>query len=116
MAAPLRPSTPGAEILIPDDLITSVISTGAHSRFESYSGFRDDGGNDTGLQGELQRLGVKDLIIYGLATDYCVKATVLHALELNYRVKLLLDLSRGVAPDTTRAAIDDMKAAGAEIG
>jgi nicotinamidase/pyrazinamidase len=107
--------TPGADILIPDDLITSVISTGAHSRFESYSGFRDDGGNDTGLQGELQRLGIKDLIIYGLATDYCVKATVLHALELNYRVKLLLDLSRGVAPDTTRAAIDEMKAAGAEI-
>jgi nicotinamidase/pyrazinamidase len=107
--------TPGADILIPEDLITSIISTGAHSRFESYSGFRDDGGNDTGLQGLLEKLGTKALIIYGLATDYCVKATVLHALELNYRVKLLLDLSRGVAPDTTRTAIEEMKAAGAEI-
>jgi nicotinamidase/pyrazinamidase len=107
--------TPGADILIPEDLITSIISTGAHSRFESYSGFRDDGGNDTGLQGLLEKLGTKNLIIYGLATDYCVKATVLHALELKYRVKLLLDLSRGVAPDTTRAAIEEMKAAGAEI-
>jgi nicotinamidase/pyrazinamidase len=107
--------TPGADILIPEDLITSIISTGAHSRFESYSGFRDDGGNDTGLQGLLEKLGTKALIIYGLATDYCVKATVLHALELKYQVKLLLDLSRGVAPDTTRTAIEEMKAAGAEI-
>ena len=36
--------TPGAEILIPPDLITAVISTGDRSEFESYSGFRDDGG------------------------------------------------------------------------
>jgi nicotinamidase/pyrazinamidase len=107
--------TPGAEILIPEDLITSVISTGSHPRFESYSGFRDDGSNDTGLQGELEKLGIAELIVYGLATDYCVRATVLHALELEYQVKLLLDLSRGVAPDTTRAAIEEMKAAGAEI-
>jgi nicotinamidase/pyrazinamidase len=107
--------TPGAEILIPEDLITSVISTGSHPRFESYSGFRDDGSNDTGLQGELEKLGITELIVYGLATDYCVRATVLHALELEYQVKLLLDLSRGVAPDTTRAAIEEMKAAGAEI-
>jgi nicotinamidase/pyrazinamidase len=107
--------TPGADILIPEDMITSVISTGTHSRFESYSGFRDDGGNDTGLRGPLEKLGIKELVIYGLATDYCVKATVLHALELKYRVKLLLDLSRGVAPDTTRAAVEEMKDASAEI-
>jgi nicotinamidase/pyrazinamidase len=107
--------TPGADILIPEDLITSVISTAARSEFESYSSFRDDGGNDTGLQGLLEERGAKELVIYGLATDYCVKETVLHALELKYRVKLLLDLCRGVAPDTARAAIEAMKAAGAEI-
>jgi nicotinamidase/pyrazinamidase len=107
--------TPGADILIPEDLLTQVVSTGTHSRFESYSGFRDDGGNDTGLKAILDSYGVKELIIYGLATDYCVRATVLHALEEKYRVKLLLDLSRGVNPDTAAAAIEEMKAAGAQI-
>lgn len=107
--------TPGSDILIPRDLLTSVVSTGTFSNFESYSGFRDDGGNDTGLKAILDSFDVKELIIFGLAIDYCVRATVLHGLEENYRVKLLLELSRGVNPETTRSAIEEMRAAGAEI-
>jgi len=107
--------TPGARILLPSDVMTFVISKGMLSNFDSYSAFRDDGGNDTGLQQVLEQLGVRDVVVYGLAVDYCVKATALHALEHGYRVKVLLDLSRGVAADTTLGAIREMKAAGAVI-
>ncbi len=107
--------TPGAEILIPPDLITAVISTGDRSEFESYSGFRDDGGRDTGLKGHLEQIGAKDLIIFGLATDYCVKATVLHAIEEGYTVTLLASLSRGITPEGTKAAVEKMISAGAKI-
>jgi nicotinamidase/pyrazinamidase len=107
--------TPGAEILIPPDLITAVISTGDRSEFESYSGFRDDGGRDTGLKRHLEQIGAKDLIIFGLATDYCVKATAIHALEEGYGVTLLAGLSRGITPEGTKAALAEMKSAGAAI-
>ncbi|MBI5250254.1 MAG: isochorismatase family protein [Desulfomonile tiedjei] len=107
--------TPGAAILIPSELITAVVSTGDRSEFESYSGFRDDGGRDTGLKELLEKVGARNLIVFGLATDYCVKATVLHALEDGFRVTLVSGLSRGITPEGTEAALAEMEAAGAEI-
>jgi nicotinamidase/pyrazinamidase len=107
--------TPGAEILIPSELFTRVVQTGSRPEFDSYSGFRDDGGNDTGLKAVLETLGAKRLIIFGLATDYCVRATVLHALEEGFRVKLVLRLSKGITPEGTRAAVEEMRERGAVI-
>jgi hypothetical protein len=49
--------------------------------------------------------GIKHLIVYGLATDYCVKSSVMDALALGYSVIVVEDLLRGVAPDTSAAAI-----------
>ena len=83
--------------------------------FDSYSGFADDGGHKTELERLLQRDGIKKLIIYGLATVYCVNATVMDALEAGYRVELMVDLCRGVDPETTAGAIKQMEAAGAGI-
>ena len=68
-----------------------------------------------GSKVSLKNIGARSLIIYGLATDYCVCATVLHALEENFDVTLLLGLSRGITPEGTRTAIEEMKAAGAKI-
>lgn len=51
-------------------------------------------------------------MVFGLATDYCVKATALDALAEGYNVAFIESLSRGVAPDTTTAAIEEMKNAG----
>jgi nicotinamidase/pyrazinamidase len=107
--------TPGAEILIPPDLITAVVSTGDRSEFESYSGFRDDGGRESGLKQLLQDVGAKELIVYGLATDYCVRATVLHALEEGFGVTLLAGLSRGITPEGTKEALEEIQTAGAKI-
>jgi len=107
--------TPGAKILLPSDLITAVISTADRPDAESYSGFRDDLGRESGLKSLLEELGVKDLIVYGLATDYCVQATVMHAREEGYEVTFIKSLSRGITPEGTEAAIEEMKAAGVKI-
>jgi nicotinamidase/pyrazinamidase len=55
--------------------------------------------------------------VRGLATDYCVKFTVLDALQLGYVTHVLLAGCRGVNlhPGDVAAAIDEMKAAGATI-
>jgi nicotinamidase/pyrazinamidase len=105
----------GAEILLPEALIDHVITTANRPEFESYSAFRDDGGQETGLKKLLDDLGANNLIVYGLATDYCVKETVIHALEQNYDVTLMMRLSRGITPETTQKAVAAMKAAGATI-
>jgi len=54
-------------------------------------------------------------MVYGLATDYCVKATALAAIEAGYRVDLIFDLCRGVSPDTTASALEEMEARGVAI-
>ncbi len=108
-------NTPGAEILIDIEGPAKRVQTGANPKFDSYSGFVDDGGTQTGLDRLLRRDGIKKLIIYGLATDYCVKHTVLDAAELGYQVELLVDLCRGISPETTASALEEMKAKGVAI-
>ncbi len=107
--------THGADILLPEPLIDHVITTANRPEFESYSAFRDDGGKETGLKSLLDDMGANHLIVYGLATDYCVKETVIHALEQNYGVTLVMSLCRGITPESTEKAVAQMKATGARI-
>lgn len=67
------------------------------------------------LGGWLRERGIEHVFIVGLATDYCVKTTVLDAIHLGFKATVLLDGCRGLDPDTTLAAIDEMEAAGAEV-
>ena len=108
-------NTPGAELLIDVEGPAERVQTGADPKFDSYSGFVDDGGTHTGLDHLLRRDGIKKLIIYGLATDYCVKHTALDAAELGYQVELLVDLCRGITPETTAGALEEMEARGVNI-
>lgn len=105
-------NTPGAEILINIEGAARIVEKGTNPQFDSYSGFLDDGGNKTDLDRFLRRDGIENLIIYGLAADYCVKATVLDARELGYQVELLVSLCRGLSPETTEGAIKEMKEKG----
>ncbi|PIE62250.1 MAG: nicotinamidase/pyrazinamidase [Desulfobacter postgatei] len=107
--------TPNARILMDESLFTAIVKKGMDPAFDSYSGFFDDGKKDTGLADILKDAGIRQVIIYGLATDYCVKATVMDARMLGVDVILLKDLCRGVAPETTAAALKEMKAAGVTI-
>jgi len=101
-------NTPGAEILLDKKLFKAVIKKGMDPQYDSYSGFQDDGGKKTELDGILKQDGIKKVVVYGIATDYCVRATALDAVAAGYQVILIKNLSRGVAPDTSQKAIDEM--------
>ena len=94
-----------------DDIHIRVISTGLGND-EGYSAFD---GTDLSLQ--LHRLGVKEVWVGGLATDYCVKHTVLDAIKEGFRVKAIEDAMRAVDlnPGDGERAIAEMQAAGAEF-
>jgi len=100
--------TEGAQLLLDDELFEAVVETGSDIDFESYSGFRDDGGHETRLHDHLQKRGITRLVIYGIAIDYCVSATVLDAVNLGYQVMVVKGLSRGVDPETSARALDEM--------
>lgn len=106
-------NTQGAEFhpdLI-DDIHIRVISKGLGDE-DCYSAFD---GTDLALQ--LQRLGIEEVWVGGLATDYCVKNTVLDGLKQGFRVKALEDAMRPVDVNTGdgERALADMQEAGAEI-
>ncbi|MBP1624084.1 MAG: nicotinamidase-like amidase, partial [Acidobacteria bacterium] len=107
--------TANAALLLDEGLFVAVVQKGKDKRFDSYSGFQDDGGNATDLDRVLKKPGVTDLIIYGLATDYCVRATALHALEAGYSVTVIEDLSRGISPESTREAVEQMVQRGVTV-
>jgi len=68
----------------------NVVQKGTLRDVDSYSGFFDNGGrHDTGLADLLRGHGVSDLFVMGLATDYCVKFTVLDACRLGFRVSVI---------------------------
>lgn len=105
--------TKGAEFhpdLIDDPRIITI-SKGMGDE-DSYSAF-----DATELGSQLRQLGVEEVWVGGLATDYCVKNTVLDALKEGFRVKVREDAMRAVnlnAGDGERA-IEEMRLAGAEI-
>lgn len=94
-----------------DDPRIKVISKGMGDT-DGYSAF-----DETELGAELKKAGIQQLIVGGLATDYCVKNTVLDALGRGFKVKAIEDAMRPVElqPGDGERAIEEMRAAGAEI-
>lgn len=95
------------------DHVDEIFRKGRHEA--AYSGFEGLAGDGrTGLADWLRERGVTDLDICGIATDYCVRATVLDALREGFTVRLLMDTIAGVAPETTERARAEMIEAGAQ--
>lgn len=80
--------------------------------FSIFEGITDDGRR---LVAALDELGVTDVDVVGIATDYCVLASARDALAAGRRVRVLTDLVAGVAPESSAAALRDLAAAGAEV-
>ncbi len=108
-------NTPGAEILLDKKLFKAVVKKGMDPQYDSYSGFQDDGGKKTEMDKILKKDKIKKVVVYGIATDYCVRATALDAVAVGYKVIMIKNLSRGVAPETSQKAIDEMKAKGVVV-
>lgn len=96
---------------------TVIISKGTGTEDDGYSAF--EGRTDDGktLDEVLKAHGVQRLLVGGLATDYCVRASVLDALKHGYEVVVLTDAIRGVnlQPDDSERALQEMQAAGARL-
>ena len=98
--------------------ITRVFPKGTDATIDSYSGFFDNGKRKaTGLGDWLKAKGVTEVLICGLATDYCVKATAIDAAQLGFRTVLVEDACRGVGMKATDVpdALAAMRAAGVVI-
>lgn len=107
--------TENAKVLVDNRLFHAIVRKGMDPRYDSYSGFQDDGGAKTEMDEILKRSGITKLVIYGIATDYCVKATAIDAANAGYKVMVLESLCRAVAPNTREAAIQEMKNRGITI-
>ncbi len=81
----------------------------------AYSGFEGHDGEGRSLADRLGAAGVTRVDVVGIATDHCVRATVLDAVSSGFTTRVLLDLTAGVARETTDAALDQMRVAGADL-
>lgn len=103
---------------LPRDRITEVFPKGTDRTIDSYSGFFDNGRKKpTGLAEWLRERWITRVYVMGLATDYCVKATVLDARELGFETWVIEDGCRAVelVPGDSDRALAAMRAAGATI-
>ena len=80
--------------------------------YSIFEGTTDDGRR---LVTALDELGVTEVDVVGIATDYCVRASALDALAAGRRVRVLTDLVAGVAPASSAAALRELAAAGATV-
>lgn len=107
--------TPGADFHPDLDTgkVEAVFRKGAHSA--AYSGFEGADDDGTPLAAWLRHHGVTSVDVAGIATDHCVRATATDAAAAGFGTRVLLSLTAGVAADTTRAALDELRTAGVEL-
>lgn len=93
--------------------VEAVFHKGAYTA--AYSGFEavDDAG--TPLTDWLRERDITDVDVAGIATDYCVVATATDAARAGFATRVLLGLTAGVAPDSTAAAVDQLRGLDVEI-
>jgi nicotinamidase/pyrazinamidase len=80
--------------------------------YSIFEGVTDDGRK---VPEVLDELGVTEVDVVGIATDYCVRASALDAIAAQRRVRVLRDLVAGVAPTSSDAALVELAAAGATV-
>ncbi len=103
-----------ADLRLDEEIV--VVSKGTAVDEDAYSGFQGKNQMGVPLAQLLSAQGVQRIFIGGLATDYCVKATVLDGLKQGFKVVLLSDAIRGVnlSPDDSAQALGAMAKAGAD--
>jgi nicotinamidase/pyrazinamidase len=92
----------------------AIFTKGEHAA--AYSGFEGRAADGATLADWLRSRRVTDVDVCGIATDHCVRATALDAVSEGFAVTVLTGLCAGVAPATTAAALEELKAAGVALG
>jgi nicotinamidase/pyrazinamidase len=114
--------TAGAELHrgLPWEKATAIVRKATDPATDSYSAFRnnwDSRGNRpaTGLAGYLKDRGVEDVFVCGLARDFCVRWSAEDALQEEFRVFVVWDLSRSIDPSSDDSLRRDLIQRGAKI-
>ncbi len=111
--------TPGAELhsALNTNTVANYFRKASLPDKDAYSEFEGVDENGRTLDGFLKSRRVKSVYVVGLATDYCVKATVLDALRLGYEVFAVTDAMRAVNvnPDDGAKALGEMERNGAHL-
>jgi len=106
--------TEGAELdsSLEAERVDVIVDAGREPDAEGYSGFER-----TNLGELLRERGIDRVTVVGLATDYCVKHTALDALREGFEVEVDSSAVRGVEvqPGDSERALEEMRAAGAEV-
>jgi nicotinamidase/pyrazinamidase len=111
--------TPGAdfhpELVLPTE--TAVVSKGMDPREDAYSCFQAETTDGMPFAAILGEQGISRLFIGGLATDYCVKSTVVDGVQAGFEMVVLADAVAAVdlTPGDGARALDEMRGAGAEM-
>ena len=80
--------------------------------YSIFEGTTEDGRTVTEV---LDELGIDEIDVAGIATDYCVRASALDALAAGRRVNVITDLVAGVAEESSERALDELETAGASL-
>lgn len=109
--------TRGAELhpdlRLPADAV--IVSKGQDRADDGYSAFEGTTPGGRRLPDDLRERGVTDLVVGGLATDYCVRASVLDACRAGLRVTVVTDAIAGISAEGTARALEEMRDAGARL-
>lgn len=107
--------TPGSSLHPELDIgpISAMFSKGQYS--DGYSGFEGSTAMGERLADWLRSREVATVDVVGLATDHCVRATSLDAARAGLGVRVLLDLTAGVAPETVADALEELATVGIEL-
>ena len=96
--------------------VDAVFRKGEHeAAYSGFEGVTESHGRRTGLADWLRERDVRQVDVVGIATDHCVRATALDAVREGFDATVLLGLVAGVAPETTVAALEEMRAAGVSL-
>ena len=112
-------NTPGArfhdDLVLPDDAV--IITKGESPSADGYSAFDGQTPSGVSFEHDLRQRRVTRLLVGGLATDYCVRQSVLDSLRAGFEVSVLTDAIAGVdlTDGDSEHALDEMRTAGARL-
>ena len=93
--------------------VEAIFRKGHHSAaYSGFEGFTVEADRRVALADWLRDRAIEQVDVVGIATDHCVRATALDSADEGFETTVLLDLTAGVAPESTRAALAELAAAG----
>ena len=103
-------------ITLNSNKINKIIYKGTNSKIDSYSGFHDNGKiRSTGLSDFLKTNNVTSVDYVGLATEYCVKFTVLDSIMEGFNTRVILNCIKGINLEESDKALNDMRLKGINL-